>query len=107
LNLQGKRLVPDLITAIRDRYQFLRSPLPKLEELDETAGIKFSEGKFKKGDSDLRIALEIYKDGLIAETRLDTDSADAVLDDLFAWMGQQFGLKNESHILKEIGRAHV
>jgi hypothetical protein len=98
LNPAGLHIVP-LIDAIAKRYRFATHPT-KPDELDTGKGVVFTEGSFATRSGDVRVGLKIFNDGLVADTRSDTDDSDAFLDDLLAWAKEEFRLGNERHILK-------
>jgi hypothetical protein len=79
--LERGPFLPDLIAHTTARYKFVKPPvgLPA-----ENAPIKFESGKILVHDLETVIAsLEIYRDGIIVNTR-NTEDSDAVLCDFFA-----------------------
>ena len=98
-NPKGKRLIPVVTEAIKSRYRFLQYPT-RVEDLDLTRGIKFRQGGFTSGDSEFSVDLEVFNDGVVASSQASTDTSDAFLEDLLAWLREQFSLGNENYILK-------
>jgi hypothetical protein len=87
----GGIFVPDLIRAIVERYQFVAPP-PNLADAIKS-GAKFEHGKFVHGDMTAVIKeLAIYADGVIGGS-FNTDLADLILDDFFAWATTTFKLR--------------
>lgn len=86
---------PDLIQAMIDRYKFGIGPKELTEAIK--SGVKFEHGKLVS-DDDTKLIKEfsIYTDGLIVETS-DTDTADLVLDDFFAWATNTFKLRERQN----------
>ena len=75
---------PDLVQRILDRYQLVSGPA-NLEETLKVNGMKFQMGKLPH-NPDIQIRnLDIYNDGIIAIT-YDTDTSDAVVDDVLGWL---------------------
>jgi hypothetical protein len=91
--IRKEPFLPDLFGAIVGRYQFKGFPqaLPKPGEV-----IKFETGKAVVNGEAIAInVLDVYNDGVIVNTG-HTDDSDAVLDDLFGWLIQDFGFREPS-----------
>ena len=89
--------VPDLHRAIRERYRFVTGPDPNLTP--PTEGSKFEVGILPLGGRMINIkSLGIYVDGLVIAC-WNTDDADAITDELIAWMIETFRLRPpQTHI---------
>jgi hypothetical protein len=94
INPRGKK-IEAAYQAIKDRYHFTQSPLEGAQK-----GVKFTGGRFNPGEGDVDIELDFYADGIVATSRSDTNDTDKFLDDLFGFIREQFGLGNESYVLK-------
>jgi hypothetical protein len=78
---------PDLIPAIKERYQFAIAP--KNEDLvpsDPPKGAEFKIGKLKvRGHTIVINVLTVFSDGVVVDTTTSTDDADLFLSDLTHW----------------------
>jgi hypothetical protein len=78
---------PDLISKIKDRYQFVI--VPKNEYLVPSDPPKGAEFKIGRLDVDGRTivinVLTVFSDGLVVDTATSTDDADLFLTDLIEW----------------------
>lgn len=82
--------IPTMLSAIAERYQLAKSP-----SVDDarTAGARFNIGRFSRADREVNITeLGVFNDAL-AVTTTDTDDAEFVLNDLFAWLKGTFHLR--------------
>lgn len=86
LRFTGRPLyMPDVIRPLVEQYKFLKVP-QTLEEFDEAKGITFGHGKFNSGGRDVVIdSFQIFNNGIVADTREDTEESDKFLDDVIAW----------------------
>lgn len=86
LRFTGRPLyMADVVRPLVERYKFLKVP-QALEEFDETKGITFGHGKFTYEGKDVVIdSFQVFNNGLIADTREDTQDADKFLDDVIEW----------------------
>jgi len=83
--------IPTLISAIAERYEF--SKTPTVEETTST-GAKFQNGRLIA--KNINIAeLGTFNDGL-SVTTTDTDDSQAVLNDLYRFLKENFGLREPS-----------
>lgn len=78
--------------AIKARYEFLKSPYD-----NNTAGTgdaKYELGGFKnKRGTSIQIgSFTLHNDGIVVDTQSSTDDGDAFLEDVFEWLGKEFGL---------------
>jgi hypothetical protein len=89
-----------------DRYKFLKVP-QTLEEYDEAKGVTFRHGKFQytrgKETRDVVIdSLQVYNNGLLADTRSDTEDADEFIDDLLAWAVKTYDITIPAQRVEQI-----
>lgn len=98
LNPRGYNLL-SIIPAIIEKYKFQSFPT-KWEELDLTKGVKYLGGTFQKDSRhDISVELNIYSNGLFADTRSSTEDSDAFLDELLTWITAEFDLVPYQEIL--------
>jgi hypothetical protein len=82
----GAEYLPDAAAKIATRYSFAK--LPSLDDLFKDIHA-FRMGKFQ----DVQINdFSIYRDGLIASGRCDSDLLDAFIADLLSWAEKELGL---------------
>jgi len=89
LDPKGATFYPELITALVQRYQFQKSP-KTFDEVDETKGIVFAEGKVGK------IVIQkftIFNSLLALETRSNTSDSRLAIEDILMWAKERFGLQ--------------
>jgi hypothetical protein len=99
LNPSGLNLMP-IFSAMAERYKFLRVPT-KIEDLTWDNGISFLSGSFNsQTHNDLFVDLFVYSNGLIADTRSNTDDSDWFLDDLLTWMFEDFNTAHYWDVLR-------
>jgi len=92
LNPRGRSIIPDLFDQLIKRYRFRQ--YPKVDEL--SGNTKFREGRFILRDrSPIEVALEMYGDGLIVETRHSTHACDEFLGELVLWISMAHGIQRE------------
>ena len=87
--------------AIRSKYLFTG---PKTrEDIENSAdGIKFQNGSFRpNGAEAFEVNLEIYKDGIIAETKSDTELSELFLGDVMQFAKTQYGLYFEESMIRQ------
>ena len=92
----------DAIKPLVERYGFVKVP-QSLEEYDASKGITFSHGKFQytMGENKRNIVIDsfqIYHNGVLVDTRGDTDDGDKFLDDVLEW-----GIKTYGSTISEQG----
>lgn len=103
LNPKGRNLYPVLLPLLIDSYKF--KGVPKLgEKLDETAGIRFEQGEFrKKIDEPIMIfAFTIFSDGLVVDTRSSTQDSDEFLKEILTRLHDEFNLPHYSEVFKRL-----
>jgi hypothetical protein len=101
LNPRGHSLFT-LVPQIIAKYKFLVHPdFNKIDDFDFNKGIKFSDGSFQKDpENSIEIALTIYNDGFLADTRSSTKDSDAFLDEFLTWLSSEFNLVPYQEILR-------
>lgn len=104
LNPFGRSLLP-LISALAERYQFLK--LPSVSSFaTQPLDLKFEGGTFTGSNgTPLALNLSVLEDGIIAETRASTDESDHFLEEALSWVSTEYGLPNHSDL--DIERIYV
>jgi hypothetical protein len=88
LSPRGRIFLPELVSKIAQQFSFQKFPKP-LDELDESKGIEFFEGKI--GEKVIQ-KLAIFNTLLVLETRSTTDDSKRILEDMLEWGAQKCGL---------------
>ena len=104
LNPKGLRLFPDLIDAITEAYDFDEQPEDaplSPGEKPSQPGIKFKNGQFHTEDGAIRVGLELYDDGVIAESAARTGVTKAFLEHAINWAVESFGLTFDPSLVKQ------
>ncbi len=101
INPRGRNLF-SLIPFIISKYKFLLFPNPNnLEDFDLQKGIKFDNGSFQKdSENNIDVALTVYNDGFIADTRSSTKDSDVFLDEFLTWMSSEFNLVQYQEVIR-------
>ena len=99
LSPRGKTFYPEIVPEIARRYKFQKFPT-KLEELDETKGIEFWEGK--AGDIVIQ-KFVIWNSLLVLETRSNTADSKRILEEMLLWGADKFGLNYKSGMIGRFG----
>jgi hypothetical protein len=93
MNPHGKYIYP-LLAATAEKYRFLKYTQPiELDPKDPTKPILFSSGRFQnRSEEEIEVELQLFQDGLVADTRSSTDDSDMFIDELLEWAIAEFGL---------------
>lgn len=99
INPSGKYLLP-LLAELVKKYRF--TTVPNIAEaIKNNQGIILGHGAYTYGDrGELQADLGIYNDGLVADTKADTDVSDTLLNDVLIWVQKEYGLKYPGNIKK-------
>jgi hypothetical protein len=100
LNPIGKSFNP-MIIWVGESYKFRTIPSftekPNLEK-----GLKFEHGEFKtKSDELIEVALTVYADGVMAESRSSTKDTDEFLEDISNGLSNTFGLPDTNEVIRK------
>ncbi len=100
LNPKGLRLVPDLSDALTDAYDFDEQPEDAPFRVGPTADsiLKFKNGQFETESGLVRVGLDVYDDGLVAETSVSTDVSEQFLEHVLYW-STSFGLRFDAELI--------
>ena len=94
MNPHGKD-IREMLPELVKRYNFANIPdIPKARAAGK--GIPFGSGTFQAAALDVTM----YDDGLIADTRHNTKTSNAFLEDVMAWATKTFGLVQPAQIRK-------
>ena len=79
------------ISALKERYKFLITPLDGKMPPDLGEGIKFGLGAFEGKNGLVQItSFSVHEDGIVAEMRSSTDDGDDFLQDALSWFHAEF-----------------
>lgn len=81
--------VPEFVSEIQRRYTFWEVPR-NIGEFNLDTGAKFSTGRFKEITIS---ALQLYRNGIFAESQASTSSIDHFADDLLSWVQSEFKIE--------------
>lgn len=90
---QGSLYGPNLARAFEQRYGFLQGPRTVEEWNISNKGVSFLHGLF---EGSLIAKFSIFEDGLVCETQVNTDVADAFIDDAIKWAREEAGYQISS-----------
>ena len=101
LNPKGLRLFPDLSDALVAMYDFDEQPDNAPTALGNTTqpGVKFENGQFETDNGTVRVGLDLYADGIVADTSVSTEVTDAFVSHALNWATSSFGLKYDPRLL--------
>lgn len=99
LSPRGLVFYPDLVAEVVKKYQFQKFP-QEFKDFDEQKGVEFLEGRSGKHVIDRFV---IYTNGLLMDTRTDTDVSEGLIHEALAWGKQTFGLNYERSLIKRFG----
>jgi hypothetical protein len=95
----GKSSVSELVRKFAEHYSFEKFP-QTFEELDLAKGIEFQEGK--SGSNPIR-KFVIYDTLLVVETRINTETSKAILEEILVWSSKELGLNYKPNSIKRFG----
>jgi hypothetical protein len=95
LNRKGMRTFPNLTEAVTNAYDFDPQPEDAPDTPGDSAqpGIKFKNGQFDVDGESYRVGLEIYDDGIVADSSVSTAITERFLKHATEWANTNFGLK--------------
>lgn len=101
LNPRGMAYLPDIATALVERYDFKKFPT-KVEDFDESKGVEFEHGR----TTDIVIdKVVILNSGVYVDTRTETAASEAILHEALKWLSHDFGLIYSPSMIKR--RAYI
>jgi hypothetical protein len=95
LNRRGLRVFPNLTNALTEAYDFDEQPdtAPVTPGDGNQVSIKFVNGQFEDDGDSYRVGLEIYADGIIADSSASTQVTERFLAHVVQWATTNFGFK--------------
>ncbi|HXK28009.1 MAG TPA: hypothetical protein VJ646_07125 [Candidatus Binatia bacterium] len=100
LNPQGKYLMP-LLAKLIQRYRFANIPnIP--DAIKANQGLLLGAGAFTdKKYGEVSVDLAIHADGVVGDTRANTEATDAFLGDVLKWVVEEEGLRPPKDMKKQ------
>lgn len=97
-NPKGRNIIP-MLDAIKERYSFPTvTPLEKVFG-PEQESMKFDHGSFMGKDTiPIDVSFAIHNDGLVADTNSSTEDSDLFLEDLLAWLSNEYDLVSQNEL---------
>ena len=102
LNPKGIRLFPQMTEALTEAYDFDDQPDDAPLAPGDTPsqpGLKFRNGMFDTEQGPVRVALELYDDGIIADSAATTDITNRFLQHVIDWAAKSFDLTFDSSLI--------
>jgi len=101
LNPRGKDIMPELLEWLKDNYHFDKAPT-SVDQLDDTTkALKFERGRFMiKEEIYITVGLEIYKDGVVAQSNSSTRDSETFVEDLLSFTAKEFSLPYDPEMIK-------
>jgi len=96
LNPMGRAYFPQIVSALVERYGFLKFP-QKPEEFDESKGVVFQEGR--AGDVTIR-QINVYDHATYVDTASSTDDSEKFFHETLTWLSKDFGLQYRPQMVK-------
>jgi hypothetical protein len=88
LNPRGRAFFPELVTALVNRYGFVKFP-QKPEDYDETKGVLFQGGRM----GDVTVAqVQIFSHATVVDTGSSTDDSERFFNEALTWLSEDFGI---------------
>lgn len=75
--------------------------MPKPEDIYTGTSVYFKNGRFLYEATNVGVDFEFHNDGLVANTRHSTESADGFLTDVMNWLKEQLGLQYRADIVQK------
>jgi len=100
-NPRGKDIMPEMLEWLKDNYHFDKAPI-SVDQLDEkTKALKFERGRFMiKEEIYITVGLEIYKDGIVAQSNSSTRDSETFVEDLLSFTAKEFSLPYDPGIIR-------
>jgi len=102
MNQKGLRLFPSLTEALIDKYDFDEQPEGALTERTKSSepGIKLKNGQFESPQGIVKVSLDIFEDGIVAESPKSTDVTEMFIKDVISWVTSWYGLVFDPTLVK-------
>lgn len=86
---KGPLFLPDAVASMQERYRFVEVP-QSLSDVNAENGVEFRHGQFKGQVID---KFRIFRDGLLADGKINTEIIDEFIDDVILWLNDEFELE--------------
>src|SRR5262245_30408714 len=100
INPKGRHIESALIEWMRTYYHFLKYPT-SIPDVNQGDSLTFTQGSFETKDGLISVDLNIYKDGLVADTRSSTQDTDAFIEDVLHSAVRDFGLVYHPEMIRQ------
>jgi hypothetical protein len=102
LNPQGKDVLLHLIDWLKDKYGFEKYPASLAELEADTKSLAFKLGRFQVSpEIFIAVELNIYSDGITANSWSSTEDTEAFLDDVLASATKKFHLNYSPKLIQK------
>ena len=93
LNPRGKDIQSEFIEWLKENYYFEKAPSSSSDVDKDTKGLKFDRGRFQvKEEIYITVDLEIYNDGIVANSRSSTHDTEKFVEDVLHLATKEFSL---------------
>lgn len=100
INPRGKYFMSVFAELIK-RYSFSNVP-NVIEAIRKNEGVILGQGSYTHNEhGNVHAELGIYNDGLVGDTRADTDVSEALLDDVLSWLKKDYSYEYPADIRKQ------
>jgi len=100
LNPHGKDLGAAFIDWLKSTYHFTKYPA-NVNDLDDTKALCYLGGQFEAKEGPISVELRIYNDGIVGDTRSETDDTDSFLSGLLLSAAKEFRLPYRPEIIRK------
>lgn len=101
--LTGRLYGPNLTRGFEEKFNFLEAPRTAAQ-YDGAKGIVFQHGVL---DGVVIDKFTLFNDGLVCETKVDTDFADRIIDEAILWAQGEAGIRIPAALLEHAGRIYL
>jgi hypothetical protein len=90
-----------IYSSLKERYKFLRYPTTP-SEIDLNKGTLFGGGEFDYEGKKIGVGITVYNNGWAADSLVSTESSEAFLEDISAWLTDTVGLLQAKNFVTKI-----
>ena len=90
-----------IYSSLKERYKFLRYPTTP-SEIDLNKGTHFGGGEFDYEGKKIGVGITVYNNGWAADSLVSTESSEAFLEDISAWLTDTVGLLQAKNFVTKI-----
>lgn len=91
INPKGLRIFPNLADALTDIYDFDPQPEETIDAPSPTV-LSFKNGQFDTKQGLVRVGLELFKDGIVADSSVSSEVTEQFMQHVIDWATSSFGL---------------